>query len=542
MLTLIAIAPLILLITTIVLFRWPAYIAALITSALTLIGAYFLWGVPLITITAGITRGALVTVEIILIIFGALLLLKLLEQAGVISHIERVLSHVSPDKRIQSLLIAWFFVAFIEGAAGFGTPAALAAPLLVSLGFHPITAVLVCLIGDSVPVTYGAVGLPITLGIFGGLTAEQQAAYGGSLIPDVTFYTVLLHVLISSFIPVLIVTLTSLYEHRTLRGIFPFVGVAVGAGLCLTIPMYLIGTLLGPEFPALLGSGIGLCLFIPLVYLVKRYLPAPAHTNTKTAHSTKKVSPAEHKQRNAHITAGMIARIFAPYAVVSILLILTRLNVFGLRDFTEQLSLRFPELFGTEVSASLNILYSPGISFLAACVFAVFLYRLSRKDAAQAVQTSLKRIVLPGITVFCILTVVQIFIYSGTNTFDYPSMPVQVAQQLSAFGTAYPVFAPFVGVVGAFIAGSATVSNLLFSELQTQTAVNIGLPIVVILALQAMGSSIGNMVAVHNVVAASATVNATNQEYKILRITLVIALCMALIMGGVGLVLVRLSG
>jgi lactate permease len=146
------------------------------------------------------------------------------------------------------------------------------------------------------------------------------------------------------------------------------------------------------------------------------------------------------------------------------------------------------------------------------------------------------------VTVFCILAIVQIFIYSGTNTYDYPSMPVQIAQELSAFGQAYPIFAPFVGVVGAFIAGSATVSNLLFSELQAQIAGNIGLPVVIILALQAIGSSVGNMVAVHNVVAASATVNATNQEYKILRITLVIALCMALIMGGVGLILVGLSG
>ena len=241
-----ALLPILLIFILMVLLRWKAIKAMSYTWITTIFISYFIWGMPLNWISAATIKGTFIAFEIILIIFGAILLLQLLELGGVISVLDKTLKQISPDRRIQVIIIAFLFGSFIEGAAGFGTSAALAAPLLVSLGFPAIAAVTIALIANSVPVTFGAVGVPILIGIKSVVNID---------IMQVTFYSALIHVIIGTFIPLALVSiLTKLYGAKKSfkEGliIWPY---AIWAGLCFTIPYFITASLLGPEFPSMIG-------------------------------------------------------------------------------------------------------------------------------------------------------------------------------------------------------------------------------------------------------------------------------------------------
>ena len=154
-------------------FRLPAKYAMPSTFLITVVISYFFWGVSLNRIIASSLQGLVITTSILLIIFGAILLLNTLRHSGAISTINNGFSNISNDRRIQVILIAWLFGCFIEGASGFGTPAAVAAPLMVAIGFPPLAAVVFGMMIQSTPVSFGAVGTPMLVGVQGGLDKDS---------------------------------------------------------------------------------------------------------------------------------------------------------------------------------------------------------------------------------------------------------------------------------------------------------------------------------------------------------------------------------
>ncbi|WP_259457878.1 L-lactate permease [Salipaludibacillus neizhouensis] len=166
---LISLTPVLTVIVFLIIMRLPAVKAMSISLVATALVAYIYWKVPIVQLTASVFEGVIIGISILYIVFGAILLLNTLKLSGAIDTIRTSFMRISPDRRVQLIIIAWLFGAFIEGAAGFGTPAAIGAPLLVALGFPPLAAVVLALIADSSPVSFGAVGTPIIVGVDQGL-------------------------------------------------------------------------------------------------------------------------------------------------------------------------------------------------------------------------------------------------------------------------------------------------------------------------------------------------------------------------------------
>lgn len=529
LLTLFALLPILLVLTLMTLFRWKAIRVMPLTWMVTIAIAFFIWKMPILWITAATIKGFFIAIEIILIIFGAILLLKLLEISGVIYMIDKMLGKISSDRRVQAILIAFLFGSFIEGAAGFGTPAALAAPLLVSLGFPALAAVIVALVSNSVPVTFGAVGTPILIGIKS--VAEVN-------LMEVTFYAALIHFIIGTFIPLtLVCILTKLFgKKKSIKEglkIWPY---AVFSGLCFTIPYFIIAALLGPELPSLLGGLIGFSL---LIYTTKKGFLVPKE---KWDFPERKQWPQywETKHISLHAKKSLtFLRALIPYLIVILLLLVTRMNFLNLGTLAKRFIFNLPSIYNAEINYSFSPLYSPGFLFLIACIISVFILKVNSREIKDVLFVSLKKISSPLITLIFTVAFVQILILSSNNLINLPSMPILLAKAATHLtGSIYPLFAPLIGLIGAFIAGSNTVSNLFFGAFQYSTAISLMAPPAIILALQSVGGAVGNMIAIHNVIAASATVGLHDQEGKIILINLIPSVIYALLAGLIGLFLI----
>jgi lactate permease len=262
-LALLASIPIVAIFILMVIMRWPATKAMPVSWILAVILAYWIWETPPNWIVAASLNGAFLAFQILVIVFGALVLLFTLRESGAMDAINRGFSDISPDRRIQAIIIAWFFGGFIEGSAGFGTPAALMAPLLLSLGFPALAAVLVSLIANSTPVSFGAVGTPTLIGVGSTLdtSSVQQAITAAGMsftefIHQIGFWTAGLHSIMGIFVPLLMVTMLTRFfgEKKSFKEgleIWPF---ALFAGICFVLPYILVAWLLGPEFPGIFGG------------------------------------------------------------------------------------------------------------------------------------------------------------------------------------------------------------------------------------------------------------------------------------------------
>ena len=252
-------------------FRIPAKYTMPLVLLITIIEAVTIWDLSWLQIAASSIQGLFITADILFIIFGAILLLNVLKHSGAIGVIRNGFTNISTDRRVQVVIIAWLFGSFIEGAAGFGTPAAVVAPLLVALGFPALAAVMLGMMVQSTAVTFGAVGTPILVGVRGGLQnpeLESQLAVDGLSFMDylqlVTQDAAIFHAVAGTFIPLFMVCMMTRFfgtkkSWREGFDIWPF---ALFGGLAFTIPYLLNGLFLGPEFPSLLGAPIGLLIVI----------------------------------------------------------------------------------------------------------------------------------------------------------------------------------------------------------------------------------------------------------------------------------------
>jgi lactate permease len=523
-----ALLPFTLLFFLMVVFKKPAFISAPITLAVTILAIFTVWQMDTLWFGVALIKGLFVTIDIIYIVFGALILLFILQKANLFASVKYVIEDISQDDRIQAILVGWFFVSLIEGVAGFGTPAMLAAPVLVAVGLSPINAVIIALVGNSVAVTFGAVGVPINIGIVEGLTPGQTDAIGNFL-PAVVSTAAFINLVIGSFIPLAISCLTTYLTVGSIRKGLEIAKYAIFAGFCFTLPYTFIAFTMGPEFPSILGSIIG---FTAVVIATKLDFLTP-----QRAWRFSRAQPYEETetQEKRHFLRAI--NIFLPYIILVLLLGISRVANLGIGNVLKNGSVFIGSILGTGVNHSFDLFYSPGFFLLVVSLLFIFIHKLSIQEVKEVLQNSFSKIFRPFITLLFILIIVNILLYSGNNNAGLPSIPVFLAQKLSVAGVIWPVAAPVIGMIGAFITGSSTVSNLLFSSLQAETAILFGYSPWLILALQAVGSSVGNMFAIHNVIAALAVVGIANQESKVIRTTFLIAISYALLAGILGLLL-----
>lgn len=534
-------------------FRVPAKYAmpAAYTAAVAV--AFLAWEMSAGRVAAASIQGLFLTFDLLFIIFGAILLLHTLERSGGVAAIRRSFNGISGDRRVQVVIVAWLFGSFIEGAAGFGTPAAVAAPLLVALGFPAAAAVMLGMMIQSTAVTFGAVGTPVLVGVSGGLGGEAFAealAAAGMTQPDflraVTAKVVVLHAIAGVLMPTwMIVMLTRFFgENRSWTeglSILPF---TIFGGLAFTVPYVLFGTFLGPEFPSLLGAPVGLVL---VVTVARRGWLLPRDSwdfPTRSSWNADWVSGLEDELADVSEGRGVSTlAAWAPYGLLGALLVLSRLPQLPVGAWLRTPAIGWPDILGSGITATTTPLYLPGFILLVVVLFSALLHRMKLTELADAFRSATKVLVGAGIVLVFTVPMVRVYINSDVNGAGILSMPLAMAEWVAGnVGTVWPFFAPITGALGAFIAGSNTVSNLMFSAFQYGVAERLAMSTVMIVALQAVGAAAGNMIAIHNVVAASATVGLLGREGATLRKTILPTIYYLIVVGICGLIAVHLLG
>lgn len=467
--------------------NWSARNAGLTGLVAALVIAWFSFGFgssiygdigPLAATSGALAEAAFIAATILWIIFPALCIHQLQLRTGGVDALRAALGRLSPDPRIAALVVAWFFALFIEGAAGFGTTVALAAPLLVSLDLSPIAAVTAALIGHSVGVSFGAVGTPIV---------PQVAATGLSGL-EIAQTTSLFHGLLGW---VMILLALQVIRHA-LPAVAPLAGgiwgwAAAAAGLFL-LPMVLIAQFIGPELPTLGGALLGGLGFVAALRL----------------------TGASNQSAQASDESAGLLRAAAPYLALVALILLTRL-VGPLRETVQRLVIEW-SLFD-RFAGRFEPFYHPGTLLAISFGMGALVQRAAPAAVRESILAAGTQVAGVTVALLAMLGLSRILVHAGM-------IDTLAAAAAAATGNLWPLFAPLVGVLGTFVTGSATTSNILFTDFQQATARDSGLPVIVIVAAQGFGAAVGNIICPHNIIAGGATVGLQGAEGEVLRRTL----------------------
>jgi len=484
---LLAVLPIALVVAAMVAGRWRASRAGLLGLGAALVVAFSTFGfgttpgAPGRLLAAG---GALVealfaSATILWIVFPALCLYELQARSGAFDVLRSALTRLSGDPRLLALLVAWFFALFMEGVAGFGTPVALAAPILVSLGFTPVQAVSLALIGHAAGVSFGAVGTPVV---------PQMAATGLPAL-ELSRGASLLHALLGWILVAFLLRFSG--EGRL--GLRHWAAGAAAA-LFFFVPFLALGTLVGPELPTLGGALLGGVAFA----LVVRGRGGSGGPDGRA-----------------------LARAALPYLVLLALVLATRLVPAlqsALRSVVWEWSLL--ESFAGRIEP----LYHPGTLLVLGFVLGGIAQGRSPRELGLAAAAAARRLAPVVGALIAMLALSRVMVHAG--------MIHALAEAAATTGAAWPLLAPFIGMLGTFVTGSATASNILFAEFQDATSRTLGLRGALMQGAQNFGAAVGNIVCPHNIIAGGATVGLAGREGEVLRMTVLVAAVYALA-GGV---------
>lgn len=523
--------------------RWSAAKAMPISYVVAIILALFVWKVPGANVAAASLHGLFTAGTLLYIIFGAILLLNTLQESGGLKTIRQGFTDISPDRRIQVIIVAWLFGSFIEGSAGFGTPAAVAVPLMVGLGFPAMAAVVAGMIIQSTPVSFGAVGTPMLVGVQSGLSADASITSDFlTLTVSIAEKVSILHMIAGTLVPLIVVAFMTKFfgKNKSFTEGLKIWKFALFSAFAMTIPYVIVANTLGPEFPSMVGGLVGLAI---VIFAAKKGFLMPKDEIWDFEEKSKwdpEWSGKLEIQDIAHKSGSMsMVKAWIPYVLVGIFLILTRLKSLPFLEWSQAWTLKWENIFGSGIASSFQPLYSPGAIFILVAIITYFLHGMSSSAFGRAVKTSAKTMLSASTALIFTVPMVQVFLNTGGGAAGYDRMPIELANGVAALvGDAWPIFATFIGGIGAFIAGSNTVSNMMFSLFQYDVGSQIGVNPEWIVALQAVGGAAGNMICVHNVVAASAVVGLVGKEGTVIRKTLLPFAYYALLLGALGYAIV----
>ncbi|KNE18967.1 L-lactate permease [Virgibacillus pantothenticus] len=499
-------------------FRFPAT-RGMTWSAFIVIGlAMAIWGVEGKLIASSVLQGIHKTLTILWILFGALVLLNTLRKTGAVDRINQGFQNISTDMRVQVIIVAFLFGSLIEGAAGFGTPAMVTGPLMIALGFRPLAAATTALIADSTAVAFGAVGTPVAVG----LSTLPEA--GPAFFQEIGKTITTIDIFAGTFIPFTLVVIMTVFfgKAKGLKDAWPMLPWTLLIGIVYTSSALLYAVVFGQEFIAILAS---LTALIIATITAKKGWLLPKKTwqdaLQEDFHPEKKKSDM-----------GLFAA-WSPYVIVVVLLLMTRI-IPWLAQFTKTaIDFSWTNILGIEgITSNWEFLYSPGTILAVAAIVSVFLHRKGFSVFISAANQSFLTMKTTAISLIATLAMVHVFTNSGINVHDLASMPQYIAESFAnSLGAVWFLVAPFVGELGSFITGSATVSTLTFAPIQHSVANQVGMDANAVLAAQIVGAGAGNMICVHNVVAASAVVGLSGKEGDIIRKTLLPAILYGLVIG-----------
>src|SRR5262245_1568533 len=499
---------------------WPSHTSLPVVAALVYLLVLVHARLDANLVNATVLNGALSALTPISIIWGAILLAHTMRRSGAERTIGTWLKGVSSNPVAQLMIVGWTFPFMIEGASGFGTPAAIAAPLLVGLGFEPVRVAILTLVMNSVPTTFGAVGTPMWFGL-------SQVPLSASEILSVSWKSALIHSVAALVVPV--IALRAMVGWVQIRKNLLYVYLSI---LSCVLPSLVLSRF-NYEFPSLVGGAIGLCLS---VLMAKRRLG---------------LNEVERGPSSGH-RPPLLA--IAPYLILIGILVVTRVRFLPIRAWlnaemprltlewgslgifsvSAALVFRLESIFGTGSTWSYSALFVPAlIPFVAVVVLSMPLLRIDRHKVKKAIEDTTDRLAAPSVTLVGALIMVQLMTLGG----DAAQTMIIGRTFAAVTGKSWPFFAPLLGALGAFFAGSATIANLTFAAIQDSIARTLGFDRTSILALQSVGAAMGNMIAISNIVAVTSILGLVKQEGVVLKGTAVPLTAYGLVAGVSGLIM-----
>jgi lactate permease len=484
---------------------WPSHVSLPFAAALVYLLVLVRSRLDPNLVNATVVNGTLSALTPISIIWGAILLSQAMRRSGAERIIDEWLKEVSPNPVAQLMIVGWAFSFMIEGSSGFGTPAAIAAPLLVGLGFDAVRVAILTLVMNSVPVTFGAVGTPMWFGF-------SQAQLSPSEILSVSWKSALVNGVAALFVP--IIALRFVVGWSQIRQNLFYIYLSI---LSCVLPSLVLSHF-NYEFPSLIGGAIGLCLS---ALMAKRQVGLVPNTSDE-----EEIGPSSERHERL--------RAFTPYLMLIALLVVTRVRFLPVREWlnaeyprltldwgslgtfsvSTALVFKLDSIFGTSSAWSYNSLYVPAlIPFVVIVLLSMSLLKINFHVLKKVVADTTKRLSGPSVTLVGALIMVQLMTLGG----DKAQTTVIGRQFAAVMGKSWPFFAPVLGALGAFFSGSATVSNLTFAGIQDAIAHTLGFERTSILALQSVGAAMGTIVSISNIVAVCSILGLVNQEGFILK-------------------------
>ena len=517
--SLIAALPIIFFFFALIKLKMKGYMAATITVVLALLVALFLYRMPVAQALSSAVYGFFYGLwPIAWIIVAVVFVYKISVKTGQFDIIRSSILSITEDQRLQMLVVGFSFGAFLEGAAGFGAPVAITAALLVGLGFNPLYAAGLCLLVNTAPVAFGAMGIPII--VAGQVTGIDSMEIGQMVGRQLPFMTMI----------VLFWIMAIMDGWRGVKETFPAVMVAGGS---FAIAQYLSSNFIGPELPDIISSLTSLiCLTLFLrVWKPKRIF------RFESADNSGKQAKVEKYQ------TGQIIRAWMPFLFLTITVTLWSIPPFkalfaaggALHDtivsitvpFLHNLVAKMPPVVSsvTEYAAVYNFdwLSATGTAILVAALLSVVYLKMKPSDAISTFGETLKELALPIYSIGMVLAFAFISNYSGLSA--------TLALALSHTGDAFTFFSPFLGWLGVFLTGSDTSSNALFAALQATTAQQIGVSDVLLVAANSSGGVTGKMISPQSIAVACAAVGLIGRESELFRFTVKHSLAFTCIVG-----------
>lgn len=513
---LIAAIPILFFFVALTVVRMKGHLAGTITIVLALLVSIFFFKMPVAMALAAAGDGFLFGLwPIAWIIVTAVFLFKITVKTGQFEIIRASVVSVTEDQRLQMLLVGFSFGAFLEGAAGFGAPVAITAALLVGLGFNPLYAAGLCLITNTAPVAFGAMGIPIIVaGQVTGIDAFKIGAMAGRQLP-----------LLSFLIPFWVILIMD--GWRGVRQTWPAIMVCGGS---FAITQFLTSNYIGPQLPDItsaLVSLVSLTLFLKL-WKPKKIFRFPGQEVTI---------------RVENHSFGKVAKAWSPFAILTMFVTVWSLKPFNALfakggnlawtvintpvPMLDRLVIKMPPIVNIPTPYgsvyTFNWLSATGTAILLTAMVSILILRMKPMDAIKTFGSTLDDLKLPILTIGMVLAFAYVANYSGLSA--------TLALLLAGTGLAFPFFAPFLGWIGVFLTGSDTSSNALFCNLQANTAHQIHVSSTLIVAANSSGGVTGKMISPQSIAVATGAVGLVGRESDLFRFTLKHSLMLAGLVG-----------
>ncbi|CAM2868509.1 L-lactate permease [Fructilactobacillus fructivorans] len=487
----------------------PALKGMSVTAILVILASLFIWKMPLKALAASAIQGFHKSLTIAWILLGALLLLRALEYTGSVDRINAGFTKLTTDMRLQTILIVFLFGSLIEGVSGFGAPAMVTAPLLIALGFKPLSSIVLALVADSTAASFGAVGTPLTVGLSNtvgtaetgkvGLKIANLELISGTLVPLI-------------LIVMLVFLLPNQHTQNRLKSVLQVTPWCIAIGLVYSISNIGSQLLLGYELTSVISPIIALVIAI---LSIKFNILLPKDVKKNPWKQSPKITIKEPKTNISLVRAWM------PYVLVVVLLVIPKL-IRPIHDWLNtHVNLSLTNILGFKaIDSSWLLLASPGTVLLIVALLTVLLREESFRSFSREAWGVVKSMKTTILTLIVTLIMVQVFTNTSFNGANLDSMPGYLASFMAThLHGVWLAIAPILGAVGSFVTGSTTVSTLTFSSVQADVAIDAGLDKYLILAGQVIGAAVGNMICVYNIVSVSGVVGLKGEEGKVMRKT-----------------------